>query len=51
MKRPYAAYTGGGGAPTDKEVEQDMYDVYSQWKQGMYVSLTYSILVVCRLGT
>ncbi|KAK7300415.1 hypothetical protein RJT34_11259 [Clitoria ternatea] len=39
LKRPYAAYTGGGGVPTDMEVESDMYNVYSQWKQGETTSL------------
>ncbi|XP_027368533.1 uncharacterized protein LOC113874510 [Abrus precatorius] len=39
MKRPYAAYTGGGGVPTDIKVEADMYNVYSQYKQGEISSL------------
>ncbi|KAG5109605.1 hypothetical protein AAZX31_14G047400 [Glycine max] len=34
LKRPYAAFTGSGGKPTDMEVEADMYNVYSQYKQG-----------------
>ncbi|KAK7320545.1 hypothetical protein VNO77_30109 [Canavalia gladiata] len=34
MKRPYQAYTGGGGVPTGIDVDEDMYNVYSQWKQG-----------------
>ncbi|KAL2317023.1 hypothetical protein Fmac_030899 [Flemingia macrophylla] len=34
MKRPYAAFTGSGGVPTDMEIEEDMYKVYNPWKQG-----------------
>jgi len=35
LKRPYAAFTGSGGVPTDMHVEADMYNVYNQYKQGM----------------
>ncbi|CAJ1971123.1 unnamed protein product [Sphenostylis stenocarpa] len=34
LKRPYAAYTGSGGIPTDILVEADMYNVYMEYKQG-----------------
>ncbi|KAL9316155.1 hypothetical protein ACSQ67_017156 [Phaseolus vulgaris] len=34
LKRPYAAFTGSGGVPTDIQVEADMYNVYNQYKQG-----------------
>ncbi|XP_061373369.1 uncharacterized protein LOC133315720 [Gastrolobium bilobum] len=36
LKRPYAAFTGSGGRPTDREVEEDMFFVYlyHKWEQG-----------------
>lgn len=37
MKRPYAAFTGSGGRPTDREIDSDMYNVFPQWKQGIYI--------------
>ncbi|AES99846.2 ankyrin repeat protein [Medicago truncatula] len=33
MKRPYAAFTGSGGRPSDREIDSDMYNVFPQWKQ------------------
>ena len=36
MARPYAAFTGSGGRPTDWDVDSDMYNVFHQiTKQGM----------------
>ncbi|CAJ2653628.1 unnamed protein product [Trifolium pratense] len=34
MKRPYAAFTGSGGRPTDREIDPDMFNVFPLWKQG-----------------
>ncbi|CAJ1971120.1 unnamed protein product [Sphenostylis stenocarpa] len=33
LEKPYAAFTGSGGVPTDMKVEADMYKVFSQYKQ------------------
>ncbi|QCE01445.1 ankyrin [Vigna unguiculata] len=33
LERPYAAFTGSGGVPTDMKVETDMYNVYNEYKQ------------------
>jgi len=37
LERPYAAFTGSGGVPTDMKVETDMYNVYNEYKQGIYI--------------
>ncbi|CAI8586529.1 unnamed protein product [Vicia faba] len=34
MKRPYAAFTGSGGRPTDVVVDPDMYNVFTLTEQG-----------------
>ncbi|XP_027941866.1 uncharacterized protein LOC114195557 [Vigna unguiculata] len=34
LERPYAAFTGSGGVPTDMKAETDMYNVYSEYIQG-----------------
>ncbi|XP_061373626.1 uncharacterized protein LOC133315954 [Gastrolobium bilobum] len=44
MRRPYAAFTGSGGQPTNWEVETDMFSVYQyhRWKQGETSRLEWS---------
>ncbi|MCH81897.1 nuclear factor NF-kappa-B p105 subunit, partial [Trifolium medium] len=34
MKRPYAAFNGSGGQPTDMEIDPDIYNVFPLRKQG-----------------
>ena len=37
MKRPYAAFTGTGGQPTDMDIDPDIYNVFDLlFKQGKY---------------
>ncbi|XP_027187495.1 uncharacterized protein [Cicer arietinum] len=33
MKRPYEAFTGSGGRPTDIEIDPEMYNIFPQWKR------------------
>ena len=49
LTRPYAAFTGSGGKPTDMEVEADMYNVYSQYKQGMYECIQHGECITSKL--
>jgi len=30
MKRPYAAFTGSGGGPADRDIDPDIYNVFGQ---------------------
>lgn len=41
MKRPYAAFTGSGGRPTDIVVDPNMYNVFTLTQQGIHVVLFY----------
>ena len=41
MQRADEALTGSGGVPTDVEIDPDMYNVYSQWQQGMHLYNTF----------
>jgi len=46
MKRPHAAFTGRGCVPSDIPIEEDMYNVNSKWRQGIFLYNTFRYKII-----